>query len=163
WLSTKAGSYATTGGLAPTGFLDSNTLVCEPDGRFEVAVSAEPQPGNWLPMTSASEMLIVRQTFLDRRRERPAELAIERVPPGAIPSPLDPARLDEQLARAARFVQGTARLFADWARDFAGQPNALPPQDQRRYQAAGGDPSIHYYHGYWMLDADQALEITVPH
>lgn len=106
-------------------------------------------------------MLIVRQTFLDRTREVPAALTIARVPSDGVPEPLQPAAVAAQLAGAARFVAGTARVFAEWARDFAGRPNQLPPQDQRRYQAAGGDPSIHYFHGYWQLADGEALVVDV--
>jgi hypothetical protein len=90
-------------------------------------------------------------------------LRIERV--GAVderPAPLTPAVLKEKLDGAARFVEGTARIFADWAQGFAAHPNRLPPQDQAPYQRAGGDPSIHYYHGYWALGPDEALVVRVP-
>jgi hypothetical protein len=161
-FSTKAGGYGTTGGLAPTGFLDSTTLRVDADGRFSVIVSATQHDGNWLPMTAETSMVIVRQTFLDRATERRAELAIRRHPAGAPPKPLDPATLAARLGNAARFVESTARLFADWAAEFARHPNALPRQDQRRYLAAGGDPSIHYYHGYYRLRPDEALVVDVP-
>ena len=161
-LSTKAGNYAKTGGLAPTGFIDSHTLQVERDGTLVITVSVKPHAENWLPMTPESEMVIVRQTFLDRAKERRAELTIERVPLGDPPEPLASAALEERLTNAARFIEGTARIFADWAQDFAARPNELPPQDQSRYQAAGGDPTIYYYHGYWALDAEQALVIEVP-
>jgi hypothetical protein len=161
-FSTKAGGFGSTGGLAPTGFLDSRTLAIGGDGRFELIVSATPHDGNWLPMTPETSMLIVRQTFLDRSQERRAELTIARHPTPTPPRPLDPATLATRLANAARFVEGTARVFADWARDFAAQPNALPRQDQARYLAAGGDPSIHYFHGYYRLAADEALMVHVP-
>jgi len=161
-FSTKAGGYGTTGGLAPTGFLDSSSLAVDRDGRFEITVSAAERPGNWLPMRSASAMLIVRQTFLDRQTETPAVLTIARVPADGAPEPLEPATIAAQLASAAGFVAGTARLFAEWSRDFAARPNELPLQDQRRYQAAGGDPSIHYFHGYWTLAPEEALVVDVP-
>jgi hypothetical protein len=161
-FSTKAGGYGATGGLAPTGFIDSTTLTVGGDGRFELIVSATPHDGNWLPMTAETSMLIVRQTFLDRSQERRAELTIARHPTAVTPRPLDPATVAQRLTNAARFVEGTARVFADWARDFAAHPNALPRQDQARYLAAGGDPTIHYYHGYYRLEPDEALVITVP-
>src|SRR5436853_3970810 len=162
-FSTKAGGYGSTGGLAPTGFLDSTTLAVGADGRFEVIVSASPHAGNWLPMTEATTMLIVRQTFLDRANERRADLSIARHPTALPPKPLDAATIAARLGNAARFVEGTARVFADWARDFAAHPNTLPRQDQRRYLAAGGDPTIHYYHGYYRLEPEEALVVTVPH
>ena len=161
-FSTKAGGYGSTGGLAPTGFIDSRRLAIGPDGRFELIVSATPHEGNWLPMTPESSMLIVRQTFLDRSKERRAELTIARHPTPVAPKPLDPATMATRLGNAARFVEGTARVFADWARDFATHPNALPRQDQQRYLAAGGDPSIHYYHGYYRLGPNEALIVEVP-
>jgi len=161
-ISTKAGSYGTTGCMEPTGFIDSTTLQLAPDGTFEIVLSARPRPGNWLAMAPETEMLLVRQTFLDRRREIPARLEIERVPRGAKPRPLEPVEFGAKLGSAARFGEGTARLFADGAHSFAAHPNQLPPQDQRRYQAAGGDASIHYYHGYWVLADDEALVVDVP-
>lgn len=161
-FSTKAGGYGSTGGLAPTGFLDTGTLHVNDDGTFAVTVSATPQEGNWLRMTADSTMLIVRQTFRDRRTERRAEMTIARVGATDRPEPLEPAALAAKLDAAGRFVAGTARLFADWARDFATHPNALPPQDQARYQRAGGDPSIHYRHGYWALGPDEALVVRLP-
>jgi hypothetical protein len=161
-FSTKAGGYGSTGGLAPTGFIDSTTLAVGSDGRFELIVSATPQEGNWLPMTAETSMLIVRQTFLDRGKERRAELAIARHPTPVAPKPLDPVTIANRLQNAARFVEGTARIFADWAAGFATEPNVLPRQDQQRYLAAGGDPSIHYYHGYFRLGPDEALVVEVP-
>jgi hypothetical protein len=162
-FSTKAGGYGSTGALAPTGFLDSSTLRVDPDGTFAVTVSATRHEGNWLPMTEESAMLIVRQTFTDRKTERRAELTIERVGAAAErPAPLTQSVLGEKLDGAARFVEATARIFADWARDFAGHPNRLPRQDQAMYQRAGGDPSIHYYHGFWALGPDEALVVRVP-
>jgi hypothetical protein len=161
-FSTKAGGFGSTGGLAPTGFLDSTTLAVGADGRFEIILSATPQPGNWLPMSEATTMLIVRQTFLDRATERRAELTITRHPTTVAPRPLDPVVVGQRLANAARFVEGTARVFADWARDFAATPNVLPRQDQQRYRAAGGDPTIHFFHGYYRLRPDEALVVEVP-
>lgn len=73
-FSTKASGYGRDGTFGPTGFLDTNELKVQPDGSFEILVSATPQAGNWLPMTAETTTLIVRQTFLDQGREEPAEL-----------------------------------------------------------------------------------------
>jgi hypothetical protein len=160
-FSTKAGNFA-GGSMLPTGFVDTNTLQLNDDGTFDIFVSAREHPGNWLPMAPESEMLIVRQTFQDRRSEVPADISIVRVDRDARPEPLDPARFSSQLEDTVAFVEGTARLFADWAADFATHPNELSPQDQTRYQVAGGDPSIYYVHAYWELADDEALVIDVP-
>src|SRR5579864_6775560 len=65
-FGTKANRYATEGTMASTGELDGRDLVVNSDGTFEIAVSREHRPGNWLPLGADSTLLIVRQTFLDR-------------------------------------------------------------------------------------------------
>jgi len=161
-FSTKAGSYGSSGSLQPSGEIDTGTLQIEADGSFEIILSASRKPGNWLPMTAASSMLIVRQTFLDRAREKPAELHIECIDGPTHPEPLDPQRLSGQLLAAADFVQGTARIFADWTARFRGNPNRFSQIDQSEFLRQGGDPAIFYAHGYWQLRPDQALLIDIP-
>ena len=58
----------------------------------------------------------------------------------------------------ARFVNGTARTFADWVKLFRKHPMRAS-RDQAMFQKVGGDPSIHYVHGYWQLAPDEALVI----
>jgi hypothetical protein len=161
-FSSKAGSYGKTGTLMPTGMIDSKQLQFNADGTFELIVSANKHPGNWLPMTADTSMLIVRQTRLDRVREQPAQLRIECLNGAREPAPLNPQRFAQQLLAAAQMVQGTAKLCADWAQQFKAAPNAFPPQDQSDYQRGGGDPVIFYVHGYWQLAPDEALVVEVP-
>ncbi len=161
-FATKSGGYANKDGrMDGTGFIDAHAMQFAADGSFELVLSQQRQPGNWLPMQADSNQLLVRQTFLDRRLEKPAQIRIERIGAAAQPAPLDPAHLQEQLQRAAGFVDNTARIFADWAQGYRAQPNRLPPADQAVCQAAGGDPNIFYYHGYWQLEDDQALIIDI--
>jgi hypothetical protein len=112
-------------------------------------------------MEADTSLLIVRQTCLDRKRERTAELAIERIGGERAPAPITPAFVDRGLAQAAAYVAGTAGLFADWAEGFARRKNVLPRLDPAVAAAAHGDPSITYYHGYWQLAPDEALVIEL--
>jgi len=159
-FGTKAERYAIDGTQASTGELDSKTMEIAPDGSFEIVLSRRPQPGNWLPMAQDSSMVIVRQTFLDRAAETPAQLGIERIGAPPVPAPLSGAALGSGLSRASAFVQGTARLVADWSQLVAQRPNELAAEP---YAAAamrvGGDPKICYYHGFWRLAPDEALVI----
>lgn len=159
-FGTKANRYATDGTMASTGEIEAADMAFDADGRFELIVSAEPQPGNWLPMAADSSMVIVRETFLDRARERPAQFAIERLGAPGAPAPLDAGRLERGLRGAAAFVQGTMQLVTDWAQWVSQHPNQL---DAARYAEAsmrvGGDPKICYYHGFWRLRRDEALVI----
>jgi hypothetical protein len=158
-FATKANRLGIDGTMASTGELDLAQMTLDADGRFEVVVSATPQPGNWLPMAADTSLLIVRQTFLDRRTEVAADLSIECTGRPDRPAPLDAARLDAALAAVAGFVNGTAATFADWSRGFAEAPNRFAHTDQSRFVRTGGDPNIHYLHGYWRLAEGEALVI----
>lgn len=163
-IGTQKGGYETNGKMEPTGFIDVKDLQLDSEGRFEIILSPnEPaQKTNWLRMESASNAVIVRQTFLDRSVERPAQMQIERLHKNAAPAPLSAERLQKGLNNAARFVDGTATLFANWAQGFLPQVNQLPPQDQAPFRAAGGDPNIFYYHSTWQLAEDEVLVVHVP-
>lgn len=163
-FGTQIGHYGQGGGLPPTGFLEGSQLQLEPDGRFEIAVSREPRPGNWLPMSAETGMLLVRQTRKDRAREVLATLTITRVDGPHQPAPLTPQQVEQGLRDASTLVAGASLLFSKWARDFQRHANALPRFDQETSNRAGGDPNIAYYHSYWRLGPDEALliEVTPP-
>lgn len=163
-FGTQKGGYESDGKMIQTGFIDASQLQLEADGRFELILSQEaPAQGNWLRLEPESNALIVRQTFLDRASEQPAQLRIERLDSGRKPEPLSAERLHLGLGRVAGFVENTARLFADWAQGYQQHPNQLPPADQALCQSVGGDPNIFYYHGYWSLAEDEALLVDVEH
>ncbi|MAT95456.1 MAG: hypothetical protein CME59_23050 [Halioglobus sp.] len=157
-FGTKAGSYATTGSMEPTGQLEAADLALDDNGDFEIILSSRPHAGNWLPMREDSESLIVRQTFGDRSRERAATYSIECVSPRADDS-IDPAAFAGQLMRSAGFVKNTADLFVQWMDRYSAHINRLPADDQARCQRAGGDSSIYYLQSYWKLAPDEALLI----
>jgi hypothetical protein len=161
-FATKKGGYHRPGAqMIGTGFLDGQQLQVDDDGRFEIVVSSrEPSAGNWLAVDPESNLLLVRQTFRDRRREEAAQLSIERLGTHAPAPPLDPVKFASQLMAAASYTENTVKLFCDWAALFKNDHcNTLPLGDQAMYQAAGGDPNILYYHGYWELAADEAMLI----
>ncbi len=160
-FGTQAGHYGQGGGMPPTGFLEGSALILDQNGDFEIAVSREKRPGNWLPMAENTGLLIVRQTFGDRTREKLANLRIERVDGPKHPQLLTAAQVDEGLRNAGTLVAGASLLFAKWARDFQAHNNQLPRFDQRTSDQAGGDPNIAYYHSHWKLLPDEALVIEV--
>ena len=161
-FGTQRGGYETDGRMEQTGFIDGSQLQLAQDGRFEIVLSQKPQAGNWLRLEAGSNAVIVRQTFLDRHNEKPAQMRIERRGVTGGPAPLSSERLLQGLRKSALFVEGTARVFADWAQGFQQHGNALPPADQAMCQRAGGDPNIFYYHSYWHLGEDEALQIQLP-
>jgi hypothetical protein len=158
-FGTQAGHYGQGGGMPMTGFLESSRLALAPNGDFELAVSSEPRPGNWLPMQSETGLLIVRQTFGDRQKEKLATLRIERIDSPALPASSTPQLIDDGLRNASTLVAGASLLFAKWARDFQAHSNSLPRFDQEVSNRAGGDPNIAYYHSHFRLSSDEALVI----
>ncbi len=163
-FGSKANRYAVDGTMASTGELDAADIRFEPDGRFEIIASKEKANGNWLPLADDTSMLLVRQTFLDRDNEVPATVRIEAIDaPRATPEPLTLGKLEQGFDRAVAFVEGTARTFLHWADLFkAEQLNRLATTDQTMFFKAGGDPTIHYLHGYWKLAPGEALVIETP-
>jgi len=163
-FGTKANRFAIDGRMASTGELEDRAMTFAADGAFEINVSQKPQPGNWLPMSPDTSMLLVRQTFLDKATETPASLKIERLLGRDLPAPLQPALIDAKLKSAAAFVSATSSAFAGWTRMFMSRPNELLPWDQSIFQNVGGDPNIHYLHGYWRLDPGEmwVIETEVP-
>ena len=163
-FGTQSGNFGQGGGLPPTGYIESDQIEMAADGTFELVLSSSPQSGNWLPMTAETGTLVVRQTFLDRERENPADLRIERIncpEHERRPAPLTPRQLDEGLTKVGALVAGAPLLFAKWARDFQKHSNALPLFDPEVSLAAGGDPNITYYHSHWAIAEGEALLIEV--
>jgi hypothetical protein len=161
-FSTQRGTYGEGRGMPPAGHLDSTALTLDAHGGFEIVVGPQrPESGDWLPTTDDAGLLIVRQTFIDRAHEVPAELHLEPLDGPADPAPLTPAALEAGLRNTANLVAGASFLFAKWAKEFQGHTNQLPQFDPQRSNQAGGDPKIAYYHSYWRLAADEALVIEV--
>lgn len=160
-FGTQIGHYGQGGGLPPSGYLEASQLEIDADGYFEIIVSCNKQAKNWLPMVRETGALVVRQTFLNREAEQPADLRIERLGGDPAPTPLTAKMLDDGLKSASTLVAGASLLFAKWARDFQKHANQLPMFDPDVSNAAGGDPNIIYYHSYWALAPDEALLIEV--
>ena len=161
-------------GDVPEANLFGHQLETAWDGSFELTVGGPRRDRNWLPTTSGSRKLFIRQGF-DRWSEAPARLRIERIGmTGPRPLPT-PEGIANAMDWAGRFVSG---LMNDWpdhpyryskASTHPGQPNVFPhgdpgdgAADQRRgraatnmfWQLAAGDALIvefDSHDGFWML------------
>jgi hypothetical protein len=149
------------------GYIEDN----DPDSAREISIIASiSEPDNlanderWLRMEPETSIIILRNFYLDRTTERPADLQIECLdPPAGDPGPLTANQLVDGLAMAGLFVHGVADRFVGWVNDyFIDRPNTLDflPDDDH----AGGwaDPNQLFRHGYWRLEPHQALLIEVP-
>ena len=151
-FGTQAGNYGATGSLETTGYLDDSQLQLEPDGSFEILVSCRERPGAGTGCRCGREPNADRPPDLPRpRSETLAELRIERIDGPHQPRPVSPVA-DRSRSHRLRTLRGRLRrLFPQWAAGFAKHVNQLPRFDAGVATAAGGDPNIAYYHGYWKL------------
>ncbi|MAE69144.1 MAG: hypothetical protein CME06_01600 [Gemmatimonadetes bacterium] len=154
-LSTYYGGYG--GGRAGCGgTISLGELEISADGSFEILVSTQEQPGNWLPMDPETNQMIIRQTHHDRQSEAVFAFEIERLGATEAPAPLDPTRFHDALLASSQYVRTCANLFADWTESYAETPNQLVVRD---VSGAQGDPALFYYQGYWTIAENEALVI----
>jgi hypothetical protein len=141
------------------GHLHDAELELAPDGGFEILASQDEQPGNWLRMAPDTRQILLRQTFLDRSRERPVLPQIECLDAQGPPPPLDPAQMPGLLMGSAMYAIGCAQWFTDWVMGF----RALAPvnrfhlPDAEQHRLVGGDPNVRIWLGCWQIARDEAL------
>lgn len=163
-IVANAFRYHEDGTNKATGTLIDSDIEWGPDGVAEIIASTTPQPKNWLRLEPDASMIIVRQSYLDRSREKPGEFRIERIGGPATPAPLDASALVAGLKETTAFVRGIVSTFIGWSQMFRETPNIFPAIDQSLFQKGGGAADIYYAHAYWELAPDEAwlIEVTPP-
>jgi len=116
-------------------------LETDPDGNFEVVLSASKQPGragNWMRIEGEHPTLTVRHFFYDWDTEVASSLRIERLgdPTRTTPGPVDPhSAVTRQLTSLGDFVADNLAFFLQFG--SAAPPNGfLPPIDRTDIGAA---------------------------
>ncbi len=164
WISFNLFSGAGFGGGGPgTGAtLHEEQMHIEPDGIFEVIISQDERPGNWLRSEADTRSLAIRQTFLDKRHQEHAELHIERIGgDDSTPDPLIPHHLYRSLLTAGHYVKAVAGIGAQWALRQSQWPNEFRDDAQDDDTFKFKDPQITWHQAYFELAADEALVIEV--
>jgi hypothetical protein len=142
----------------------ANALVDELDvdahGNFEVILSADENPGNWMRIDGANPTLTVRHFFYDWDAEVASSLSIERIgePAAVAHRTAGPAAvLSRQLVALGDFVHDNLQFFLQFG--GAAPPNGfLPPIDRTAMGAAAENKPVI---GRWELGEDQALILEV--
>jgi len=156
-----SGALGTPKGLVRDGYLASDALEIDGDGCFEILISREEKPGNWLAMGEETNALNIRQTLLRRREQRPAEITIERVDGGSPPAPLDPVELVGQLDRVGATVGAVIGQFIAWTESFERHRFEIEEIDPKFLAVAQGDPNTTYHYSYWELADDEVFVVEV--
>lgn len=149
-------------GGAVIGSLFGPEMDVDEEGRFDLIISPEPHPGNWIRSTPDTYRVTFRQFFADWEEEIPMDAEIEclTAPPGPPPVlALDP--FSEGLANAVDWVRVSTNYWADTLDLWQARPNeffAFSEIETAKIDATpGGTPLI----SYWKVPPDEALIIRV--
>jgi hypothetical protein len=156
---------------APTGTLTQchlDQFAIAPNGDFSIEIGATPCTGNWIELQPRTQHLAIRETFSDKRRQRPAVLRLERLGPPLPPPRAAPDEIAEKLELAASFMLFVVRTcLAMWAgsaatvNGFAGGPGSARVDAQDDEVDTHCSTEMVYMGGRWRLEPGQALRIRI--
>ena len=139
----------------------SGELDIAEDGSFEITLSREERPGNWIPIGEKFGTILIRECYYDWENEHPAQLYLERE--GAVfPAPAPTAqRLADDLWHMCEFLRDAP------ARMIKGVDlHTSAPDDQLVFPGLGGAlgtdtgfPKQLYGRGHFELGPDEAMII----
>ena len=137
-------------------------LQIDDDGTFEVLVSPEPRPGNWLRTDATSTGLLVRQFFATPDAVEPMELALENLGTGeALPEPLSLDVVVSGLRRASGMFSAMVPMMQGELLAKGGALNSFATDVGDPTSTSGGVPGGNAVTARWALEPDQALLVRV--
>jgi hypothetical protein len=156
-------------GIANTGNIVADDLEMGSDGTFEIILSADPRPGNWMALAEGTSSVVVRQFFYDWDTEEPASLDIECLdagsgarPAGPI-EPLSAAGIGRQLRALGAFVEASLAFWLDVEEGGRAQGLNLFRNPAALTQMGAAAENVSVW-GSWDLADDEVLliEVTPP-
>jgi hypothetical protein len=152
--------------------LNHRQIEIAPDGSYEVLLSVDEQPGNWLRLEPGVANSVITRHYFENEICAVAdptlriEIDIETQGEPSFPRPLSPQALADKMRAAIRFVRGQTldrpamdpSSMPTW---FSLVPNELPKPEKWQPTAGGGAGAVDnaYCAGLFVLDPDQALVI----
>ncbi len=132
------------------------------DGTFEVLISPQPQPGNWLQSDERSAGLLVRQFFATPDDVEPMQLTLENLTGGdGLPQPL---RLETVLAGMKRAAGMFSVMLPMMQGELLGkgeQKNTFKTDIGDPTSTSGGVPGGNAVTARWALEPGEALVVRV--
>jgi hypothetical protein len=154
-IETKEG-YMQLGQARNFATLEASELEIGPDGRFEIALSRDRRPGNWLPLHPDATQVLIRQYLWDWENEEPAEFRIFQEESAGLPAePLEPVRVARLLDEAGHWTLSTAQVWADWVAGL--RRDHVPGRLAKALRFVGGADDIRYGNDAYRLAPDEAL------
>ncbi len=142
------------------GQLDLDQIRFEPDGSYEIVVSAKPHPGNWLKSGPGASLLILRQCFGDDwPHQRKGEVLVECIGSEGTPAPAPPPEeIARRISNAGRLVASHVRYWIDFNHKMVGPTpvNGIA----KPWRTVGGIAGQFISAGKYNLAGDEALILT---
>ncbi len=138
------------------------------DGSFELRFGPGDEGPNSLRLPPGTAQIAVRETFTDRRTQRPAVLSIRR--DGGQPSDPEPSpeAMAERLETAAhfllkitRFCIETYELSGFTVNQLMGRGGGEHVDSHEHAVRSHSDADMAYYGGRWCLAGDEGLAVTI--
>jgi hypothetical protein len=159
-------------GVKPLANYDWHDFTIAPDGSYEIMVSANPQPGNWIKIDPEAryQLLFIRRTLSNWHGD-PGEMNLDRL--GELPEgyydddEFDEAAMAIRIKRAEDFFRFLTTYFAiglwnTYLKGAGNQTNKLTLFGGASEKAIkGGSPSSNYALGLFELKDDEALIIEM--
>jgi hypothetical protein len=174
YLGFTIGTDVIRGAAGRTGTLaqhDIDQFEATPNGDFEILCASERPAGyagNFMPLREGAAQIAVRETFTDRRTQRPATLAIERLGAPADPPRADPEAIAERLRAMSRYLLVIAHTCAMLWKSSAANTNRIVgvagAQHVRRQADevnTHSDTDMVYMGGRFVLGEGEALRVTI--
>ena len=150
-------------GIESTANVVVDDLEISADGSFELVLSAEERPGNWMPLSERASSLVVRQFFYDWGREEKAQLDIEcldRPENDRQATAPTPEAVGRQLVALGEFVEASLTFWLDIEEMGRAQGINCFREPANRTEMGGAEENVTVW-GSWELDPDEALVIEV--
>ena len=164
-FTVYAGKIGLDSTSAQVGAITEVDLKVKPDGSYELMLSPEPQPGNWIRTTPEASVVFIRQYAHDWSRTPDATFNIERIGATGDRPPLTLAEVSRAMQRTSAYVARSVNIWkaiVDQRR--AAQPNRFFVFEQEQKDGGKDSPEIPTGHrfssGYFRLAEDEALVVT---
>jgi hypothetical protein len=149
-----------------TGTLDLADCDIDADGHFSITLSArKPEHGAWLPMTPATDRVVVRNiyhgAYREHQRRNPAQLSLTRVGASSTPPPYATATLLSSLNAILRGLNGPTHGRGKIVKRIKALGNASFSNDDTFWKMSGSNPRTHFQEAYWEIGPEEAIVIEM--
>ena len=171
-FGTPVGKGAVSGRTGTTVQAHIDQFDLGPGGEVDVFIAPpdrmpDPPPKNSVTLAPGTAQVAVRETFFDRKHDKPSDLRIELV--DDVPPPiLGVEEIAAKMEFAGLFVQFVASTAVTMWHDTAGNVNTLGGtsgsvhvESQEDEVRSHSNPEMTYHGGRWVLGEDEALVVTV--